>query len=424
MYKVSIVIPIYNAENYLEEALESIVNQTEDNLEIICIDDGSTDNSAEIMDDYAVKYNNIVVIHKPNSGYGDTVNKGIEISHGEYIGILEPDDYVSLNMYEILYDTAEKYKLDWVKGNYACFWNNSKERKVEYGKIVSDEDYYNKILKPSEDRGIFRGVIMNPSGIYKKSFLDKFNIWHNNTPGASYQDIGFWYQVMTKSERGMLLDDTLYYYRQDNSASSMNNRSKIYCVCDEYSYLRNMIKQEPNSILTLCMYATYSFTYKQRIAIEYRKDFLERYKKDFMSLIRDGVYDDSMLLDNEKEEISSIINNTNIYYVESMRLSTELTKLLNSVNEFLIYGAGFFAKKICHELPMDIREKQKGFIVTNENHEKELMGKAIFSVNELRRKKYDVVIGVTEKYKSEVLSILEHYQTNSVIIIDEELGKI
>ena len=82
------------------------------------------------------------------------------------------------------------------------------------------------------------------------------------------------------------------------------------------------------------------------------------------------------------------------------------------------------SKKICHELPMDISEKQKGFIVTNENHEKELMGKAIFSVNELRRKKYDVVIGVTGKYKSEVLSILEHYQTNSVIIIDEELGKI
>lgn len=422
MYKVSIVIPIYNAEKYLKESLDSIIDQTEKNLEIICINDGSTDGSAAIMNEYAANYNNIIVVHKNNSGYGDTVNQGIEIAHAKYIGILEPDDYISNDMYKKLYDMAEKYNLDWVKGNYACFWNDGKDRKVEKRRILENESYYNRIINPLEDKEIFRGNIMNPSGIYRKTFLDNNQIRHNTTPGASYQDLGFWFQIMTKSKKGMLLDDTFYFYRQDNNASSMNNRSKIYCVCDEYSYIRNRIDNIPKCILTQCMYATYSFTYKQRIAVEYRKEFLERYKKDFISLMENRLFDDSLLLDYEKEDLWLALNKTDDFYTESMVLSNELTRELKDKKSFLIYGAGFFAKYLYQEMTIELRENLKGFVVTDGNHEKMLLGKPIFDVNELVKEKYDVVIGVTEKYKDDVLKILENYETNSVIIINKGAG--
>ncbi len=421
MYKVSVILPIFNAGKYLEEALNSIIGQTEKNLEIICVDDGSTDESVNIMDEYAAKHSNIVVIHKSNSGYGDTVNKGIDIANANYIGIVEPDDYISSNMYEKLYENAINNNLDWVKGDYACFWNNKGEKKVEFKKIIEKADYYNRIIKPTEDKDIFRGSIMNPSGIYRKSFLDDNNIRHNITPGASYQDLGFWFQIMTKSKRGMLLDDIFYYYRQDNEESSMNNRGKIYCICDEYSNLRKKIANAPNPILTQCMFATYTFTYKERIAVEYREDFLERYKKDFLSLMEDGLYDESLLLEDERKELKLVIFDSDNYYKDTMRLSEELAKKLENTDEFIIYGAGYFAKKICHELKMELREKLKGFVVTSETHENELMGKDIYNVSELQqKKKYDVLLGVTDKYRDEVLEILNNYQTKSVIVVGQE----
>ena len=101
--KVSILVPICNVERYLRECLNSLVNQTLREIEIICINDGSTDSSLSIIREYERRDERIVVIDKPNSGYGDSMNKGIELARGEYIGIVESDDFASLNMFETLY---------------------------------------------------------------------------------------------------------------------------------------------------------------------------------------------------------------------------------------------------------------------------------------------------------------------------------
>ncbi|MFR2030199.1 MAG: glycosyltransferase family 2 protein [Collinsella sp.] len=116
--KVSILVPICNVERYLRECLNSLVNQTLREIEIICINDGSTDSSLSIIREYERRDTRIVVIDKPNSGYGDSMNKGIELARGEYIGIVESDDFASLNMFETLYKEAVKNDLDVVRSNY------------------------------------------------------------------------------------------------------------------------------------------------------------------------------------------------------------------------------------------------------------------------------------------------------------------
>ena len=107
MKKISILVPCCNVEKYIRECLESIRVQTHTNIEVICINDGSTDGTGDIIDEYVASDARFKVIHKPNSGYGDSMNKGLEAATGDYIGIVESDDWIDPNMYEVLYQTAE-----------------------------------------------------------------------------------------------------------------------------------------------------------------------------------------------------------------------------------------------------------------------------------------------------------------------------
>ncbi len=121
MPKISVIVPIYGVEKYLRECLDSILNQTLFYMEIILIDDGSKDDCPKIIDEYAKKDNRIIVIHKENGGYGSAMNVGLNQATGEYIGIVEPDDYIDQKMYEDLYKIAKEYNSDIVK---SCFYDN------------------------------------------------------------------------------------------------------------------------------------------------------------------------------------------------------------------------------------------------------------------------------------------------------------
>ena len=112
MPKVSIVMPTYKVEKYFRQCLESVINQTLTDIEIIPVDDGSPDNCGKIMDEYAAKDSRIKPIHQENGGYGKAVNAGIEAATGEYIGIVETDDWIEPDMYEKLYNQAVKLDAD------------------------------------------------------------------------------------------------------------------------------------------------------------------------------------------------------------------------------------------------------------------------------------------------------------------------
>ena len=112
MELISIIVPVYNVEQYLDDCLVSILNQTYKNLEIILIDDGSTDNSGKICDEYAKKDSRIIVFHKENGGVSSARNAGLRIAKGIYIGFVDPDDWIAEDMYEVLYLNAKKYDAD------------------------------------------------------------------------------------------------------------------------------------------------------------------------------------------------------------------------------------------------------------------------------------------------------------------------
>ena len=121
MTKVSILMPACNVEKFLRECMDSVVGQTLKDIEIICIDDGSKDSTGDILDEYAEQDDRIKVIHKPNSGYGHSMNVGLQNATGEYVGIIETDDFADPDMFEKLYEVAKRTDADVVKSNYYTY---------------------------------------------------------------------------------------------------------------------------------------------------------------------------------------------------------------------------------------------------------------------------------------------------------------
>ena len=125
---ISIIVPVYKVEPYLNKCVDSIINQTYKNIEIILVDDGSPDNCGKICDDYTKKDSRIKVIHKKNGGLSDARNYGIEASIGDYIMFVDSDDYISANMCEILLKTAKKYNADIINCNFEEVFSNAESR--------------------------------------------------------------------------------------------------------------------------------------------------------------------------------------------------------------------------------------------------------------------------------------------------------
>lgn len=126
--KVSIIIPVYNTAEYLPECLDSILGQTMKDIEIICVDDGSTDGSSDVLDEYALKDDRIQIIHKANGGPTSARKVGVQVANGQYIGFVDSDDWINENMYELLYQEARNYQVDMVtcgfflEGNYTTMY--------------------------------------------------------------------------------------------------------------------------------------------------------------------------------------------------------------------------------------------------------------------------------------------------------------
>ena len=222
MAKVSVIVPIYGVEKYLRECLDSIVNQTLSDLEIILIDDGSKDNCPQIIDEYAQKDNRIIAIHKENDGYGSAMNVGLENVTGEYIGIVEPDDYIDSKMYEDLYKIAKEYDSDVVK---SCFYDNlqaKEEQRILKTKWDDDKIPQNRSFKITEC-GLF--LQYHPSiwsCIYKRKFLKKHNIRFIEAPGSGWTDNPFQVQTMCRAERINYTPNAYYYWRRLNKDEFKN----------------------------------------------------------------------------------------------------------------------------------------------------------------------------------------------------------
>lgn len=224
MEKVTVIIPIYNVEKYLGEAIESVINQTYKNLEIILVDDGSTDNSGVICDKYEKIDNRIKVIHKKNGGLSDARNAGLDNTTGKYVMFLDSDDFLELNAVENMYNEMIDKNADYVIGNYI----NTTEEGEKWEKPVFDLEKY-KPFKLSINDHMNSFFIMNSSvcnKIFKKEFIDKLNL--RFTVGLPAEDAIFTTYCFIKSERVYYTPCLVFNYRQRKGGSISSSCSKEY----------------------------------------------------------------------------------------------------------------------------------------------------------------------------------------------------
>ena len=241
MIAISILVPVYNVERYLNQCLDSILQQTFRDFEVICINDGSTDHSLEIIKSFIAKDKRFKLIDKINTGYGHSMNQGLSQCQGEYISIIESDDYIQPDMLKRLYTVATRNNLDVARCNYYIFSKFSKKLNNDYIKDI----LANKVLKPLDHIKIFYQPPSIWVNLYKKDFIDKNKIRFLETAGASYQDTSFVFKVYALCKRFMFINEALLYYRIDNNDSSINNKSKAFCVCDEYQEILKFTKENP-----------------------------------------------------------------------------------------------------------------------------------------------------------------------------------
>ncbi len=252
-YKISVVIPIYNVELFLKSCLDSVVAQTLKDIEILCINDGSTDNSGAILDEYARNDDRIVAIHQVNQGVGLTRNKAIEIARGEFLCFMDPDDFYPDS--DILEDMYNQAKLHNTKICGGCFlhYNSVKEEfyKVEIPslsgyffdkrEIVSYRDY-------QFDYGFHRFI-------YQVSFLRENNL---SFPALSrFQDPPFFVKAMFLAQEFYALNRTTYAYRVNHSKPTWNEKKVVDLVSGLSMNLRLSRKHNLNKLKEYTVSRTY-----------------------------------------------------------------------------------------------------------------------------------------------------------------------
>ena len=310
MTLISVLIPIYNGEKHINKCIESIINQTYKNIEIICINDGSSDNTKEILENFQKKDKRIKIINKKNSGYGSSLNLGIEKAKGNYIAIIESDDNIKNTMFETLLNKMEENDVDIVKANFYKVSNTTKKNTSKY--------FINKITNIN----LFpQMLLIQPSiwsAIYKKEFLTKNNIKFKETKGASYQDASFHFKTMVLAKNILLLDEPLYYYTTNNANSSINSKNKAFAIFNEIEEINNLIKDKNinKNLLTI----KNIFEYKiiiwnfDRIQNKYNKKVFNKalnYFKiyDFKTLIKN-----KSLTKKDKLYLSILNKNKKLFY--------------------------------------------------------------------------------------------------------------
>ncbi len=281
---VSIIMPIYNAADFLKESLGSALQQTLKEIEIICVNDGSKDQSLEIIKQYAAYDGRIKIIDKENSGYGHSMNIGLQIATGEYIGILEPDDFADANMYEFLFQTAQKQNADVVKSNYYEY--RQKKKEDTFFEVLRGQEY-NVVTSAETDEYL---VFMRPciwSAIYRRDFLIQNHIQFNETPGASYQDTAFSFKVWMCAQRVVFVKEGFLHYRIDNENSSVNSSDKIFSICDEFNSIQSFLnsnklkKDKFSKILQVLKFDSYMWNL-ERISDDYKNYFTDQIALEFL----------------------------------------------------------------------------------------------------------------------------------------------
>lgn len=303
MELISIIVPVYKAEKYLYNCIESILNQTYSNIECILVDDGSPDHCPQICDEYAKKDKRIKVIHKTNGGQSSARNKGLEIAEGKYIGFVDSDDWIHPQMIEILYKTIKHTRAGCAACDFYRITNKEKMNTIDYSGIDINRDIIpnisgldcNTIFSDYHDTYFYKIQPAVWNKLCKKSIFDDLRF----EEGVIYEDEFILAPLILNAEKVAIIDTKLYYYNQ-LSVSTMRSEfsEKRYSALDlhkeECRFFNGKSKNEYNKFLKgycetfICM-SIITNIYKK----EYKHDFA-KYKKEMLKLIPKVMHNEMM----------------------------------------------------------------------------------------------------------------------------------
>ena len=246
--KISVIVPIYKVENYLYQCISSILNQTFHDIEVILVDEGEDDTCYAIMCYFASKDERVKIIHEKNGGYGASVNKALKIVRGEYISIIESDDFIEEHMYEDMYRRAHQTNADIVKTPFYYFYDGDKNNGDHYVECTFSKRF-DAVLPPEGftilEYPQFMGV--HPSlwsAIYKTSFFRDFNIKFNEVKGGAYIDHNFRVESYLPARKIVWLGKPYYRYRMTNpGASSAAGNINVDAVLKRWSEVHQFIEE-------------------------------------------------------------------------------------------------------------------------------------------------------------------------------------
>lgn len=246
---VSIIVPIYNVEQYLDRCMNTLVNQTLKDIEIIMVDDGSPDNCPKLCDEWAKKDNRIRVVHKKNGGLADARNAGLDVAIGKYIAFVDSDDFVKTDMYETLYNNAEKENADTIYCGFYNFWNDDKIkefRNVEKATIFKGDKLVDFSLdfvgSPVNEKKDWKYEMSVWHSLYSNEIIQKHNIRFRSEREILSEDIIFQELYLPHAKKVVYIPESLYYYCFNNTSSltrAKYDSSKYtrmialyHCLCD------------------------------------------------------------------------------------------------------------------------------------------------------------------------------------------------
>ena len=234
---VSVIVPVYNVESYLEECIQSILKQNFKNYETILVDDGSTDLSGKICDRYSKKYSNIKVIHKINGGLSSARNAGIEVAQGNYIAFVDSDDVVHQNYLKELVEIANNQDADLVACDFSCGevcqWEEEVDQQLD---IRLNDD----VLRKMNDKDVIVTIAWNK--LYDKKFFDQYGLRYPE--GKIHEDMFLTPQILHYSKKMVITNQKLYFYRQrKNSIMSASFSLKQLDALDAIKFRINLFKQ-------------------------------------------------------------------------------------------------------------------------------------------------------------------------------------
>ena len=370
---LSVIMPSLNVASYIDQCVQSVISQTFRDIEILCIDAGSTDGTCEKLIAYSKKeYDGVVVryIHSPEKSYGYQVNLGVQEAKGKYIGIVETDDYVSPDMYGRLVDIAEKYECDYVKADYDSFFTvNSYDISETHHLFLDSSDLYDRVIDPSDCYYIFCHDGALWKGIYSRRFLLDNNIKLNETRGAAFQDVGFAMQVFSFARRAYYIKESFYRYRTDNEEASSHSPQAIKYLYQELNFLLSnprwgtgfKISYICNHIAAcvVCEFQKLMFSFGLSLEDASIRPYFDLLCGEYRKFMEEGLWPNKDTEPALKESMLQILNDTETFISNGRNLCARQKSRKESFysslestgrKNVIIFGAGAYGKSCCKDL--------------------------------------------------------------------------